>query len=108
MLGIVFLYFIGKYFYKLSEQFHKNKWVFAILGIVVYYAGTIIGGVILALLDELVGIGFDWDNNYTLTLIALPFGLGSAYIFYYVLKKQWEKTVIIVPDEIQDIGRSLD
>lgn len=108
MLGIVFLYFIGKYFYKLAEEFNKNKWLFAVLGIVVYYAGTMIGGVILAILDELVGIGFDWDNNLLLGLVALPFGIATAYLFYYLLKKQWEKTVVIVTDEIQDIGRPLD
>lgn len=107
IIGLVILYFIGKYFYKLAEQFNKNKWLFAVLGIVVYYAGTFIGGIILGILDALIGFDFDWDNDIALGLIALPFGLATAYLFYFILKKQWEKSFVIVEDEIQDIGRSL-
>jgi MFS family permease len=108
MLGIFFLYFIGKYFYKLAEEFKKNKWLFAILGILVYYIGTFIGGVILGILDELIGIGFDWDNTLALGLIALPFGIGVAYLFYFILKKEWEKSFVFAEDEIQDIGKHLE
>ena len=106
MLGIVFLYFIGKYFYKLAEEYNKNKWLFAILGVVVYYAGIFLGGIILGLLDVLIGFNFDWDNNLALGLIAIPFGMGSAYLFYYILKKQWKKTFVVVKDEIQEIGNA--
>lgn len=108
MLVIVFLYFIGKYFYQLAEKFNKNKWLFAVLGVVVYYAGTFIGGVFIALFDEFVGIGFDWDNDLALAFIALPFGIGAAYLFHYILKKQWEKSFVLVEDEIQDIGKPLE
>ena len=108
MLGLVFLYFIGKYFYKLAEQFNKNKWVFAILCIVVYYVRTFVGGIILGIMDSIIDIGFNWDNNLALGLIVLPFGIGAAYLFHFLLKKQWEKSMIIVEDEIQDIGKSLD
>ena len=108
MLGLVFLYFIGKYFYKLAEQFNKNKWLFAVLGIVVYYAGTFIGGIILGILDAVIGIDFDWDNNIALSLIALPFGIASTYLFYFILKKQWERSFVVIQDEIQDIGKSLE
>ena len=34
MLGLVLLYWIGKYFYKLAEEYDKSKWGFAILGLV--------------------------------------------------------------------------
>lgn len=108
MLGIVFLYFIGKYFYKLAEQFDKNKWLFAILGVVIYYVGTFVGGAILGIMDGLLDIGFDWDNNLALGLVALPFGIGAAYLFYFLLKKQWEKSVVLVKDEIHDIGKRLE
>ena len=108
MLGLVFLYIIGKYFYKLAEQYNKNKWLFAILAILIYYVGTFVGGIILGILDEFLGFGFDWDNDLALGLIALPFGLGAAWLFYFLLKKEWKKTIVVVADEIQDIGRSID
>ena len=108
ILGFVLLYFIGKYFYKLAEEFNKNKWLYAILGIVVYYAGIFLGGILLALMDLLVGFNFNWESNLMLGLIVLPFGLGAAYLFYYILKKQWKKSFVVVKDEIQEIGKTLE
>ncbi|MEO6346700.1 MAG: hypothetical protein ABIO60_02215 [Aquaticitalea sp.] len=108
MLAFVFLYFIGKYFYKLAEKFNKNKWLFAIFGVIVYYVGTFIGGVVVALVDEFAGLQFNWENDLTLGLIALPFGIAIAGLFYYILKTQWEQSVVIVQDEIQNIGKTLE
>lgn len=108
MLGLFFLYFIGKYFYKLAEEFNKNKWLFAILGIVIFYVGTFIGGILLGLLDLIFEIGFDYDNSTLLGFMALPFGIASTYLFYYLLKKQWSNSIVIIKDEIQDIGKQLD
>ena len=34
MLGLLLIYFIGKYFYDLAAEFEKNKWLYAILGVV--------------------------------------------------------------------------
>lgn len=108
MIGILFLYFIGKYFYKLADEFNKNKWLIAILGIVVYYVGTFIGGALLGIMDGLMDIGFDWDNNLALGLIALPFGIAAAYLFHFLLRKQWEKSFVVIEDEIQDIGKTIE
>lgn len=108
MLGLLFLYFIGKYFYRLAEEFNKNKWFFAILGIIVYYVGTFIGGALLGILDGLIGFGFDWDNNLALGLIALPFGIAAAYLLHFLLRKQWEKSFVVIEDEIKDIGKPLE
>lgn len=108
MLGLLFLYFVGKYFYRLAEEFNKNKWLFAILGIIVYYVGTFIGGTLLVVLDGLIGIGFDWDNNLALGLIALPFGIAAAYLFHFILRKQWKKSFVVAEDEIQNIGKPLE
>ncbi len=108
MLGLLFLYFIGKYFYKLVDEFYKNKWLFAVLGIVVYYVGTFIGEALLGIMDGLMNISFDWDNNWALGLISLPFGIVAAYLFHFLLKEQWEKSFVVIEDEIQDIGNTLD
>ncbi|MCK8479456.1 hypothetical protein [Psychroserpens algicola] len=108
MLSIIILFVIGRYFYRLAEEYKQNKWVFAILGVISYYAGAFAGGIILGVLDEVLGLGFDWDNNLLLTLVAIPFGLGTMYLFYYLLKKNWKKTVVVEKNEIQDIGKQLD
>jgi hypothetical protein len=108
MLGIILIIFIGRSFFKLSEEYNQNKWVFPILGIITYYAGTFIGGIILGVFDEILGLGLDWDNTLMLTFIALPFGLGSAYLLYTLLNKNWKKTVVIERNEIQDIGKNIE
>ncbi len=111
MLGILLIFFIGNYFYKLAKKFNQNKWLFAILGIVIYYVGTLIGGFIFGLLDALVGLGIDWDNTLILSLIAIPFGIGAAVLFYYILNKKWSKSVVLVESEIQEsenIGKDTD
>lgn len=96
MIGILLIYFIGKYFYKLAEDHDKNKWLHAILGIVVYYAGTLIAGFIL-------GFGYVVINEteimtdtteILLSILGIPFGLGACWLFYYILKKKWEDDVI--------------
>ncbi len=104
MLGIILIYFIGKYFYKLAEEFNKNKWVYAILGVIVYYSGTMVGGVLLGFADGFFELGIDWEDTLLLTAIALPFGIGAAYLFYYLLKKDWKQSFVVVEDEIENIG----
>ncbi|MCB0439438.1 MAG: hypothetical protein KDD20_11930 [Mangrovimonas sp.] len=108
MLGLLLIYFIGKYFYDLAAEFEKNKWLYAILGVVMYYVGTFIGGLILGVLDALMELGIDWDNNLLLGLLGLPFGIAASYLFYYLLKKSWSKSVVLVKDEINEIGKQVN
>lgn len=43
-------------------------------GVVSYYAGGIIGGLILGFADILFGLNIDWDNNLLMSLLAIPLG----------------------------------
>jgi hypothetical protein len=47
MLGLVFIYFIGRYYYKLAENHNRSKWGFAVLGVATYYGGTFAAGALL-------------------------------------------------------------
>ncbi len=107
MFGILFLYLIGKYFYKLAEENSQNKWLYAVLGIVIYYFGVFLGGFILGFIFLIADFDFDWDNNTLNNLIAIPFGFTADYLFYSILKKRW-LTKIEIKDEIQDIGKEVD
>ena len=109
MLSILLIYFLGKYFFDLADEFDKNKWMYAILGVISYYFGSIvIGGIVIALLDLFVDIGINWDNNIGLSFMLLPFGIATSYLFYYLLKRYWSKSVIVAKDEIQEIGKHND
>ncbi|TMM57146.1 hypothetical protein FEE95_11685 [Maribacter algarum] len=104
MLGLLLLYWIGKYFYKLAEEYDKSQWGYAILGIISYYGGTIFFGIIIGILSEIVAPGsIDTVNETVLGLIMLPFGVLTCYLLYKYFEKTWKKNMPI--NEIDEIGR---
>ena len=101
MLGLLLLYFVGKSFYKLAEIYNKSKWTFAIVGIVSYYAGAILGGIIVGV----VILSLDPYSNLSelfYSLIGIPFGLLTWWGLYYFLKKQWSKKGNPINQDILD------
>lgn len=106
MLGLILIYFIGKQFYKLAEEFKKSKWGFAILGVVSYYAGTFIAGMAIGIYYELWGTGsIDNLSDIELSLLALPMGLLTTVGLYFFLRWYWRKNQPIIVDKIDDIGK---
>ncbi|MEH6536634.1 MAG: hypothetical protein V7719_09590 [Psychroserpens sp.] len=103
MLGLVLLYWIGKYFYKLAEEYNKSQWGFAILGIVVYYGGILLFSVIVAIIMEIIFTGFlDTVNETLYGILMIPLGILSCYLLYKYLEKTWKKNKPI--SEINEIG----
>ncbi len=97
MLGFLLLYWIGKYYYKLAEAYNKSKWLFTILGIVVYYAGTFVFGFIIGAIMEINSPGYtETVNEFLYGLMMVPFGIISSYLFYDYLKRSWRR----VPQEM--------
>ena len=94
MLGLIFIYFLGKYFYELAERFEKGKWGFALLGIVVYYGSLMLFGflaaIVIGLLDPVM---LDEIPDVVFGLIGIPVGLLSAWLFYKYLEKKWDDEV---------------
>jgi len=106
MLGLVLLYWIGKYYYKLAETYDKSKWGFAIIGIVSYYSGTLLFGIILMAIGEIFSQGFvDSFNETLLGLIMLPFGVLTCYLLYKYLEKTWKRNDSRLYNNIDDIGK---
>ncbi len=107
MLGLILIYFIGKYFYQLAEEYNKSKWGFAILAVVTYYAGTFIFGLLFGIFLLSINSNFlETAPNIVISLIALPFGLLACYILYISLKKVWEKERDRETIEIDQIGNN--
>ncbi|MCA0237023.1 MAG: hypothetical protein LCH81_11625 [Bacteroidetes bacterium] len=104
MLGILLLYFIGEKFYKLAASFEKSQWGYAILGIVSYYVGTFIFGVLLYIgVDAMGGNAEEELNSTAVSVIAVPFGLLSCYALYMILKKNWEKNSVEDSEVLDDM-----
>ena len=101
---IILFYYIWKKFADLAFKYNHKRWIFGALGIVVYYAGTLIGGLILGILIVILDFIIDLENDLLMSVIALPFGLATCYGTYYFLEKKWKKEVVVM-DSIDDIGK---
>ena len=108
MLGILLIFFIGKYFYELAQDYYKHRWLYAILGIITYYVGTMVGAFCVAIGSDLFGWDINFEDTWTLTLIAIPFGLLFTVVLYFLLRRNWKSSVVEVKDEIEDIGIKFD
>lgn len=105
MLGLLLVLFIGKHFYDHAFDHDKSPWLYGILGIVAYYAGSFIGGIILALVFEIMGsTPLEERSTWNLTLIALPFGIAACWAFHKILEKRWIKEKMDSEDLIDEIG----
>ena len=95
MIGLLLLYYIGKSFHDLADRHDKSKWGFALLGIASYYAGTMIGGVIIGIILLFNSPDGEIDaslpSDILLGLLAVPFGLLACWGLHSMLKKNWEK-----------------
>lgn len=94
MLGLLLIYFIGKNYMKLAEQFAKSKWLFAVLGVISYYVGAFVGGFIVAIIIAYTNPEFiENSSEYVWSFISLPFGIESTIGLYHLLKRSWSKNV---------------
>lgn len=91
MIGFVLLYFVGKAFYDLAGLNGKSEWLYAILGVASYYAGLMIGGVLIAVGYELFLGSIDEVNDILLNILALPLGIAACWGFYRILENRWEE-----------------
>lgn len=104
MLGLLLLYWVGKYFYKLAEEYKKNKVGFAILGIVVYYGGSFFFGILIGFFIEIFNPGFiDTVDEMIFGLLMIPFGVLSCYTFYKIMEKTWKKNIEVI--DLEDFGK---
>lgn len=107
MLGLVLLYFIGKYYVDLAKQFSRNKWVYGILGIATYYGGTILFGFGLGAYSVLANNTQIMEmSDMVLGLIAIPFGLLTTWGLYAILKNSWKKSNKLEENELLDAEQS--
>jgi branched-subunit amino acid ABC-type transport system permease component len=113
MIEIVIIILIGKQFYQLAKKYEqKVAWAYFIVGIVSYYGGAFVGGLILGLYIDITGSDFFYDmNELVLSLIFIPIAIFSCWGTYQLLKKKWHKEYLEKErnkPKISDIGKSED
>lgn len=103
MLGILLLYFIWNYYTELAFEHDKKKWVYGVIGIATYYAGTFIGGIVIGLSYIIAGNHYIDDSNAIISaIIAMPFGVLSVWGLYKLLKYQWERKSKVVSNSLDN------
>lgn len=96
MLGFLFAFFIGSYYYKLAKKFKKNSWIYAAIGIIAYF---ILSFIIRLLLNYFPFYIFTVNELKMSLSIAVTIGLLIRVILslifvivlYKSLKKIWTK-----------------
>lgn len=103
MLGLLLIYFIGRKFYDLAGVYDKSQWGYAVLGVLSYYFGTFIAGILLVIFSDLFGLAsIEEINDFVLSLVALPFGLLACWGVYLLLEKNWTKEKVDDNPDILD------
>jgi len=91
MLGLLLIFFIGKGFFNLAKKHERNKWLFAVLGVIVYYGMGIIGAMVIV--SVALALGHDGILNFSdamLGFMGIPIGLLAVWGFHYMLRRNWE------------------
>jgi hypothetical protein len=103
MLGLILVFFVGKYFYDLAARYNKSEWGYAILGVASYYAGTAIIGFVIGILGEFAVIS-DVESIPTivLTLVAIPAGALTSFLTYRYLENRWDRPTYEPPSDVLD------
>jgi hypothetical protein len=103
MLGLVLIYFLAKAFYDLAGEHDKHQTGYAVAGVVTYYLGSFIGGILIVIGMEIITPGsVDEIDDTMLGIIAVPFGLFIYWLLYRYLKRSWERGVIVDNPDILD------
>ena len=106
MLGLLLIYFIGKKYFNLAEEHDKNRWVFAVAGVIAYYVGTFIGAALIGIFAELISPGWlDEINEWLFGIMALPFGIFSTWGLYIWLERRWSVREKGSLEAIEQIGQ---
>ncbi len=87
MLGLIFIFFLGHAFYRLAEEHSRNKWIWAVVGVLFYYVFS----VIVSFLGVIAATDWVLQNEMIYTFVVVAISIGASIGSYYVLKNNWEK-----------------
>lgn len=109
MIGLICVYFIGKYFYKLAQLYKQPKLIFTFVGIASFYFGSIVlGNILISLfLRGSIFFGIELARNFRISIFTMPFGIVLSCFIHFLLEKKWKKSQVNFKDEIEDIGKLL-
>jgi hypothetical protein len=93
MLGVFILISIASTFSKIALNKNLNRYLWGAIGVVSYFLAQIIGGVVLAILNEEL-----LNNSGAMIGINLLTGFSGVGIAYYFLQKMPDPNEVISND----------
>ncbi len=90
MLSLLFILFVARAFYFMAEHYHRNKWGYAVVGLISFYVGVI--PVTLAF------IGAGVKDPLLISVASVPVGIVTCRLTYVYLRKQWRETPVVPRD----------
>jgi uncharacterized BrkB/YihY/UPF0761 family membrane protein len=107
---MLFWIIIGMSFYKLGDLYNKNKWGYAVLGIVIAVVVQLVVGIIYGIIVQPTEEELD-NSSWGINLIALMVSGIVVWGFYEYLKRTNQKEVDDEYDQmnynIEEIGKDI-
>jgi hypothetical protein len=96
MLSLIFILFVARAFYFMAEHYRKNKWGYAVVGVISFYAGALS---VTLILDS---AGF--DDQLLAAVVGSAVGIVTCRLTYVYLRKEWRQSMGV----IKNTGTPLD
>lgn len=102
LIGYIILFYVGFYFFRLAENHNKNKWLFAFLGLVIFFFGYFVYALYYRffVLEEL--------DDFTYSEIGFKsffVGLFFAILLFQILNQFWSSRKNKNKSEVDKIGK---
>jgi hypothetical protein len=101
MLGYIFIFYTGFYFYRLAENHKKNKWLFGIVGIASYIFGN---AMYVLYANFFLEQDINEFNILSVSFKSFSSGVLSIFILFHLLNFIWSRKKVIREEEIDKIG----
>jgi hypothetical protein len=101
MLGYIFIFYIGFYFYRLAENHKKNKWLFGIVGIITFVFGNFM---YVLYANFFLEQDINEFNILSVSFKSFSSGVLSIFILFHLLNFIWSRKKVIREEEIDKIG----
>lgn len=105
LLGYIFVFYIGFYFYRLGENHNKMKWLCGLLGITSYFLAQVLYLLYVRFISDKEIDEFDITNlSFKSFLVGLIFVVILFNVLNLVWNRQKKSTNEVDKKEIDKIG----
>ncbi|PQJ77717.1 hypothetical protein [Polaribacter porphyrae] len=102
IIGYIILFYVGFYFYRLAENYKKNKWLLALVGLLTFFLGYF---VYLIYYRFFV---FEELDDFTYPEIGFKsflVGIITTFILFQILNIVWGRKLKKSESEVDKIGK---